>query len=71
MLLLAVLPLLRDLSVELYGILDVESLDLPGASLIQPIVRDFHLVAVLDQLLEDSVAVPDTVPEGGVVQGGQ
>ena len=38
---------------------------------IKPVVRDLDLIAIDDLLLEDTVAVPQAVAPGGVVQRGQ
>lgn len=40
---------------------NVGALDLPRVSVLEPVVRNFDLLTVLDQLLKDSVIVADTV----------
>ena len=49
-------------SIEMHVVLHFHSLDLEGVSVLKPVVRDLHLVAVHDFLLEDTVVVPDAVP---------
>ena len=49
---------------DLAGIL--RSLQLEGISVFQPVIRDLDLVAVLDLLLEHSVAVTDTAAIGRI-----
>lgn len=43
---------------------------LPGVK-VQPVVGHFHLVAVNDLLLENTIAVAETVAPGRVIEGGQ
>ena len=40
-----------------------------GISVLQPVIRHFHLIAVADLLLEHAVVVPDTGAVSGIVQG--
>lgn len=51
-------------------VLHVNSLDLPRVAIAEPVVRDFDLVAILDNLLKNSVIVADAVSPCGIVQGG-
>jgi len=57
-----------DLAVKLDLVLHVHALDLPRVAVAEPVVRHLHLVAVLDQLLEDAVVVANPVPPGRIVQ---
>ena len=60
-----------DVAEEADGVDDVGSLDLPGVSVLEPVVGHFNLFAVLDHLLEDTVIVADTVSPGGDLKRGQ
>src|SRR6202012_4810705 len=55
-------------AVERYDVGAVGSLDLPGIHVAQPVVRAFHLPAVLDRLAEDAVLVAQSITDGGVLQ---
>ena len=45
--------------------------DLEGVAVLQPLVRNLHLEAVLNFLLEHAVAVADSTAVGRVAQGCQ
>mmetsp|Transcript_56733 Transcript_56733/g.135121 ORF Transcript_56733/g.135121 Transcript_56733/m.135121 type:complete len:509 (-) Transcript_56733:400-1926(-) len=52
---------LRGVAVEAHRVGHVRPGNLEGAAVAQPIVRALHLSAILDVLLEHSIAVPDAV----------
>jgi hypothetical protein len=49
---------------------DVLSGELPGVE-VKPVIRHFHLIAIDDLLLEDSVSVTQTVTPSGEVKRSQ
>mmetsp|Transcript_10912 Transcript_10912/g.45457 ORF Transcript_10912/g.45457 Transcript_10912/m.45457 type:complete len:318 (+) Transcript_10912:1665-2618(+) len=56
------------LAVQPHEVLDVQTLNLPRVSVREPVVRELHLLAVHEPLLEHAVLVPYAVPPGGIVQ---
>ena len=60
-----------DVAEEADRVDDVGSLDLPGVSVLEPVVGNFNLLAVLDNLLKDAIIVADTVSPGGDLKRGQ
>jgi len=58
---LAVLLNLADLSVEFNRAVDIESFDFPRISIVQPVIGNFDLVAILDQLSENTIVISNTI----------
>lgn len=65
-----VISALGDMAVELDINSDIVARELPGVE-VEPVVWHLDLVAVDDLLLEDTVAVPEAVTPGRVVEGSQ
>lgn len=61
---------LGDMAVELNIDSDIVTRELPGVE-VEPVVWHLDLVSVDDLLLEDTVAVPEAVTPGRVVEGSQ
>ena len=57
-----------DISAEVDFLCILRSSQLQGIAVIQPVVRNFHLIAVSDLLLEHTVLVADTCAVCGIVQ---
>ena len=49
-------------------VLYIDSLDLPRISITQPKIRDFALIAIMDDLLEDAVIVSYAISPGRIVE---
>ena len=65
-----VISALGDMAIELDIDGDIVTRELPGVE-VEPVVWHLDLVAVDDFLLEDTVAVPEAVTPGRVVEGSQ
>lgn len=52
---------LLNTAVEADRVDDITTLDLPWVSILEPVVRDLDLTTILDDLLEDTVVVPDAI----------
>jgi hypothetical protein len=57
----AVLPALADIAEEAHRVDYVGALNLPRVAVLEPVVGHFNLLAVLDDLLEDTIVVADTI----------
>lgn len=64
-------PILVRLAVESDLVGHILALDFPGVAMVQPEVGDLNLVAILNNLLEDAIVVPDSVAPGRDLEGGK
>ena len=58
-----------DMSAKLDNLPIFRSAKLKGISVLKPVVGNLHLIAVLDLLLEHTVAVADAATVGGIAKG--
>jgi len=58
-------------SAKTHPIADLRTLDFPGTTLLEPVIRLFHLVALHDVLLEDAKLVADAITVSGISLCGQ
>jgi hypothetical protein len=56
-----VLPALADFAEEAHRVDYVGALDLPRVAVLEPVIGNFNLLPILDNLLEDTIVVADTV----------
>ena len=57
-----------DISSETYFLCILFSAELEGVSFLEPVIRNLHLIAVLDLLLEHSIAVADAAAVCRIIQ---
>lgn len=60
---------LSNLTSEMDFVLDIDSFNLPGVTVLKPIVRDLNLASVFDDLSENTVLISDTVAPCRIVEG--
>jgi hypothetical protein len=59
------------MTIESNLVLDILSLNLPWVSMVEPVIWNFDLISIPDDLLENTVLIPDTVAPGWDLQGGE
>ncbi len=59
-----------DLPVKFDHILHVDSLDLPGIAIAEPVIRYFALIAISDYLSENAIVISNTIPPSLVIERG-
>ncbi len=52
-------------------VLNVNSLNFPRVSVFKPIIGNFNLVAIFDDLSENTIFISDSITPGGIIESGE